>query len=216
MVESPGCFLFFFHSSVSDSCHTYVEPGTTWDGNGECGAAHSYTSHGAPVAGHVCTWANNKLWIRKTWEVAVASAFWVFFFFAPVLPTHAPTPNERQPPEITTVVGHRALPNLACPETTWGCGSGWGQGSHLFWVHLFWLTHVLTGKLALCLQTRSTFNRISVHCPLLHWLVKCKLSDNFSNPSATLGMPCIIYRELLQHIIITVQPAMNVKHGHNV
>lgn len=38
------------------------------------------------------------------------------------------------------------------------------QGSHLFWAHLCWLTHVLTGKLAACSMGRGSTSPVGYQC----------------------------------------------------
>lgn len=68
---------------MTDSCHTYLAPGTTWNGDGKCGAAQSYPSHGAPVTGHVHTWANNKQWIKKKKKTLRSGCCFSFLFFLP-------------------------------------------------------------------------------------------------------------------------------------
>lgn len=46
------------------------------------------------------------------------------------------------------------------------------QGSHLFWAHLCWLTHVLTGKLAACSMGQGSTSPVgyqSLTCPPSFW-----------------------------------------------
>lgn len=75
------------------------------------------------------------------------------------------------------------------------------QGSHLFWAHLCWLTHVLTGKLAACSMGRGSTSPVdyqSLTCPpsfrapctSVHHKFKC--TNSHPLPSSHPLQPAII------------------------
>lgn len=65
------------------------------------------------------------------------------------------------------------------------------QGSHLFWAHLCWLTHVLTGKLAACSMGPGSTSAVGYQfltCPASFW-APLQLTTSSNAPTATHSHP---------------------------
>lgn len=89
----------------------------------------------------------------------------------PSQPLPPPSVQIHPQPQKPQRGGHPTSPRrpLRNHERVWFCLE---QGSHLFWAHLCWLTHVLTGKLAACSMGRGSTSPVGYQfltCPTSFW-----------------------------------------------
>lgn len=151
---------------------------------------------------------NNKQW--KVWEVANSSPWCCHNVSILGTQTHPRHPHLPPPPTPSLPLSTSAAslhpdPSPA-PETQRGGrltsprrplrnhGRVWfclEQGSHLFWAHLCWLIHVLTGKLAACSMGRGPTSAVGYQfltCPASFW-APLQLTTSANAPIATHSHP---------------------------